>query len=123
MSGNGAYARIAFLAGVVFLFMIGCTPGSSSDSSSAGSSGSSSAAGAATLVAHNSNPADPSSDPLDGSGTNPIASDPSGDPLASGSGPDPVGGGTAIPEPATGLLFACAVGSIALARLRARRSA
>jgi hypothetical protein len=56
-------------------------------------------------------------DPLDGFDKDSGAGDPGSDAT------DLPGDGSAIPEPATGLLFLCAAGSMALARLRARKTA
>jgi hypothetical protein len=101
MSGIRAHKLVAFLVGAVLLFMIGCTPDSSSSSS-----GSSNVSDTSTVSQLASNLAS------DTGGTNDPASDPAGD-----------GPSASIPEPATGLLFLCAAGSMALARLRARKDA
>jgi hypothetical protein len=71
---------------------------------------------ALTTGGTNDPPSDPPSDP---------SGDPGGDPSAGDPGTDPPGDGSlaSVPEPATGLLFLCAAGSVALARLRARQRA
>jgi hypothetical protein len=97
MPGTRAYKLAAVLGGVVLLLMIGCTPGSS---------GSSNTSNTSTVIS------DPTGDP----GNDPIGGDPGTDPPGDGSP-------ASIPEPATGLLFLCAAGSVALARLRARKRA
>jgi len=118
ISGIRGHKAAAVLAGAVFFFMIGCTPDSSSSSSG---SASSSDASVASLLPSNSAPAvggvnDPAADPPGDVGGNSLAGDP---------GTDPPGDGTSasVPEPATAFLFLCAAGSMALARLRARKDA
>jgi hypothetical protein len=115
MSATRAYKLTAILAGAILIFLIGCTPGSGSSSSS------DSSASAGNQVAANPTPGsggpnDPAPDPPGGSGSDPSAGDP---------GTDPPGDGASagVPEPATGLLFLCAAGSMTLARLRARKRA
>jgi hypothetical protein len=118
MSAVRAHKLAAVLAGAVLLFMIGCTPDSSSSSSgssnSSGTSTDSQVASKTILVTGGAN--DPAPDP---------PGDPSGDPVAGDPGTDPPGdeSSASCPEPATGLLFLCAAGSMALARLRARQRA
>jgi hypothetical protein len=125
MSRISAHKTMAFLAIAVLLFMIGCTPGSSS-SSSGGSNTSNTSTGG--QLAFNPTPGtgganDPTLDPLDNPGGDPVGGDPGGDPFGGDPGTDSDGDGAAasLPEPATGLLFLCAAGSMALARLRARK--
>jgi hypothetical protein len=104
MLGIRAHKLAAVLAGAALLFMLGCTPGSSSSSSN-----------------------DPTGvTGIGNSGNDPVGGDPGGDPPAGGDpGSDPPGDGAlaSVPEPATGLLFLCAAGSMALVRLRARKRA
>ena len=112
MSATRAYKLTSILAGAILIFLIGCTPGSGSSSSS------DSSASAGNQVAANPTPGsggpnDPAPDPPGGSGSDPVAG--SGTPAEA---PSPGGS-----EPATGLLFLCAAGSMTLARLRARKRA
>ena len=128
MSGRNADKLLAAMVGVVLLFVIGCTPGSSGSSSD-----STAGAGGSGLIADAPRP--PPSDPIGGSGGGSLVGDPVNDPPSGsgdspllgdpGNGNDPPGNGSAasLPEPATGLLFLCAAGSAALARLRGRKRA
>lgn len=114
MSGTRVHKWVAVAVCTVLLFLIGCTPDSSSSSS--GSSGAAAGSGLTSgPIALNGGPNDPSPDPNggDSNGGNPLAGDPGNDPPGDGAP-------ASIPEPATSLLFLCAAGSMALARLRAR---
>ena len=131
LSGIRAHKLVAVLAGTIVLFMIGCTP----DSTSALSGGTDS------LLASSSSPV--ASSPISVTGG---AEDPQGSQVALNQtsdvgGTDPAGylGGNSLdgdpgadlpdngpsasmPEPATCFLFLCAIGAMALARLGLRKA-
>jgi hypothetical protein len=118
IAGIRGHKAVAVLAGVVFLFMIGCTPDSSSSSSGSANSSNTSLV---SPLASNSAPAiggvnDPASDPPGDVAGNSLAGDPGTDPPSDGPS-------ASVPEPATAFLFLCAAGSMALARMRARKDA
>lgn len=136
--GIRAHKLAAVLLGAVLLFMIGCTPGSSSSSSDSSNSSSTSAISqvtsnptpvtggrndsvgsqmASSLTSVTGVTNDPASDPGPGElGGSSLAGDPGTDPPDNGSS-------ASCPEPATGALFLCAVGAMALARLRRKELA
>ena len=137
VSGMRAHKLAAVLAGaiLIFIFTVGCTPDSSSSSSggpvSSTASVSNPMASNPTLVTGSTN--DSLGSPValnrtsETGGTNELASDAPGDwgdnSIAGDPGADsPDNGPSAgMPEPATCFLFLCAAGSMALARLRARK--
>jgi hypothetical protein len=115
MFGTLAHKLAVVAIGAALFFLIGCTPGSSSSSSDSSSSSAGSAL-TSSPIALNGDVNDPSSDPNDGdaNGDNPLVGD-------SGNESTGDGASASVPEPATGLLFLSAAGSMALARLRARK--